>query len=595
MPARLLRKTWLIKSIFFTSTFIVLLVGGITYRNIDDLSQSSELLTQTYKVNVQLEQILSYLKDAETGQLGFIITNEPIALEHFNTARENINNSFAKLKELTRDDTVQQQNLKGLYALIDKRMSSFQKYSRLSSDGIYNNPNFKENFLNGKNLMDSIRVKIKDMTHYENGLLSHREATYESYLKLTPISLYLVLLFSLVLMFAAYNKIISDFKELKKNNVQLEIFKESTNQSEIISGHGNWVWNIEEDTFLYSDNLYRLLGEKPHSFKPTLDNYFSFVHPEDIDKLKKEVENIIQDEGLPFVYYRIIQKNGDLKHFKTCGKMYINSEGKKQLLGITTDISTEVEHYKILEEYNLELERNNKELMAFNYVASHDLQEPLRKIQTFLSRLEEKEAGKLSESGLLYIDRIKNASGRMRMLIDDLLQFSRTNKADQEFEVSDINLLLGNAKQDLAEVISQENTLISADVFPSMNVIPFQIQQLFSNLLSNSLKYKAKGRNPEINIKYTKAKASEETQISNPKWPFYHKITFSDNGIGFDNDYAEKIFELFNRLFDKDEYSGTGIGLSICKKIVENHQGFILAHGELNVGATFTIYLPILL
>ncbi|MFA5297432.1 MAG: CHASE3 domain-containing protein, partial [Lutibacter sp.] len=328
MPARLLKKTWLIKSIFFTSAFIVLLVGGITYRNIDDLSQSSELLTQTYKVNVQLEQILSYLKDAETEQLGFIITHEPVVLEHFNTARENINNSFAKLKELTKDDTPQQQNLKDLYVLIDKRMESFQKYVTLSSVDNYNNPNFKENFLNEKNLMNSIRAKIKEMIHYENGLLSHREATYESYLKLTPISLYLVLLFSLVLMFAAYNKIISDFRELKKNNVQLEIFKESTNQSEIISGHGNWIWNIEEDTFLYSDNLYRLFGEKPYSFEPTLKNYLSFVHPEDIGKLKKELENIIKDEGLPFIYYRIIRKNGDIKHFKTCGKMYINSEGK---------------------------------------------------------------------------------------------------------------------------------------------------------------------------------------------------------------------------------------------------------------------------
>lgn len=594
MPARILKKTWLIKSIFFVSAFIVLLVGGITYRNIDDLSQSSDLLTQTYKVNVQLEQILSYLKDAETGQLGFIITNEPLYLEQYNTARENINNCFAELKELTRDNATQQQNLKDLNVLIDKRMENFQKSSSVSSVDNYNNPNFKENFLNGKNLMDSIRVKIKGIINYENRLFRHREATYESNLKITPMSLYLVLLFSLVLMFAAYNKIISDFRELKKTTVQLEIFKESTNQSEIISGHGNWIWNIEKNTFFYSDNLYRLLGEEPQSFEPTLENYLSFVHPEDIEKLQKDVERMMEAEDLPFIYYRIIQKNGTIKHFKAYGKGYVNSEGKKQLLGTTTDISDEIEYYTILEEHNLELERSNKELLAFNYVASHDLQEPLRKIQIFLSRLEEKEAGNLSESGLLYIDRIKNASGRMRMLIDDLLQFSRTNKVDKVFEVFDINLLLNNAKQDLAEVISQENALISADMFPSMNVIPFQIQQLFSNLLSNSLKYKAKGRNPEINIRYTNVKASEESQILNPKWPFYHKIIFSDNGIGFDNDYAEKIFVLFNRLYNKDEYSGTGIGLSICKKIVENHQGFIMAHGELNVGTTFTIYLPVL-
>ncbi len=594
MPARLLKKTWFIKSIFFASAFVVLLVGGVTYRNMDDLSQSSNLLNQTYKVNVELEQILSYLKDAETEQLGYIITNEPIVLEHFNTTRENINNSFVELKELTTDNTIQQQNLKELNVLVDKRMESFQKSSRFSSIDNYVDPHFKQNFLNEKNLMDSIRLKVKDMISYEKGIFSQRVKTYESNLKVTPIFLYLILLLSLILMFAAYNKIISDFRKLKMNNEQLEIFKEATHQSEIISGHGNWIWSIEENTFLYSDNLYRLLGEEPKSFEPTLENYKSFVHPEDIGKFQKEMEKMLAEESLPFIFYRIIQKNGDIKHFKACGKVHVNAEGKKQLLGITTNISDEIEYYRIIEEHNLELERNNKELMAFNYVASHDLQEPLRKIQTFLSRLEEKEAGKLSESGLLYMERIKNASDRMRMLIDDLLQFSRTNRVDQVFEVSDINLLLEHAKQDLTEVISQHNALINEDVFPSMNVIPFQIHQLFLNLLSNSLKYKSSERAPEINIKYQKVKASETTQILKPKKAFYHKITFSDNGIGFENDYSEKIFLLFNRLFNKEEYSGTGIGLSICKKIVENHQGHIIAHGEPNVGATFTIYLPVL-
>ena len=354
------------------------------------------------------------------------------------------------------------------------------------------------------------------MIDFENKQLKERHTDYESNLKITPVFLYLVLLLSLLLMFAAYTKIISDLKKLKVSNEQLEIFKESTNQSQIIGQHGNWIWDVDEDTFTYSDNLYRLLGEKPQSFKPTLENYFSYVHPEDLDKLKNEMDKMMKDNDLPFIFYRIVQKNGTIKHFKAYGKLYTNSEGKKQLLGTTTDITDEIEHYRVLEEHNLQLERNNKELSAFNYVASHDLQEPLRKIQTFLSRLEEKEASKLSESGLLYMDRIKNASTRMRLLIDDLLQFSRTNKEDKIFEVSDINLLLEGAKQDLAEVISEENAIIKADVFPPIKVIPFQIQQLFSNLISNSLKYKAKERNPEINITYNTVKASEETQIIKP-------------------------------------------------------------------------------
>tara|TARA_R110000868_G_scaffold37619_4_gene132850 strand:- start:3918 stop:5702 length:1785 start_codon:yes stop_codon:yes gene_type:complete len=593
MPGRILKKSWFIKSIFFICAFIILLIGGFTYVKIRDLSQSSDMLTKTYKVNVALEQIFSYLKDAETGQRGFIITNEPLYLEPYTSGRENINNSFAELKELTKDRPELQNNLKELNELIDLRMESFQKAFRFSSVGNYNDPNFKENFLNGKILMDSVRLKITKMIDFENDLLQHRQETYESNLKITPMFLYLVLLFSLMLMFVAYTKIISDLKKLKTSNEQLEIFKETANQSSIIGKHGSWMWDIDNNTFSFSDSLYRLLDEEPQSFKATIENYSKFIHPEDLEKFQKEIKKMTENKDLPFISYRVLLKNGDIRYFKAYGKTVISADRKKQMIGTVTDISDEIENYRLIEERNLELERNNKELSAFNYVASHDLQEPLRKIQTFLSRLEDKEASKFSKTGLTYIDRIKNASTRMRLLIDDLLQFSRTNRADKIFEVSNINLLLEGAKQDLAEVISEENAIIKADTFPSMKVIPFQIQQLFSNLISNSLKYRPKERNPEINITYSNVKASVEAEIIKPLTKQYHKITFTDNGIGFDNEYAQKIFVLFNRLHNKDEYSGTGIGLSICKKIVENHQGFIFAQGTPNVGAIFTVYLPV--
>ena len=592
MPKRLLKKTWLIRSVFFICAFIVLLIGGITYRNIDDLSKSSESLTQTYKVNVELEQIFSYLKDAETGQRGFIITNDPIYLEPYDSGRENINNSFAELRELTRGNAKLQKDLKELNILIDKRMESFQRSFRFSSVGNYNDPNFKESFLNGKLIMDSIRDKINGMIVHENKVLNLRESTYETNLKVTPFFLYIVLLLSLVLMFFAYNKIITDLKNLKKTNEELEIFKELSNQSAVIGMHGSWMWDIDENTFAFSDNLYRLLGTEPQSFEANIENYSKFIHPEDFEKFKQEVDKMLVEKDLPFISYRIIQRNGDIRYFKAYGKTFINSEGKRQMLGTVSDISDEIKNYALLEERNLELERNNKELSAFNYVASHDLQEPLRKIQTFLSRLEEKEATKLSESGLAYMDRIKNAATRMRLLIDDLLQFSRTNKADKVFEISDINTLIDGAKQDLAEIITEENAIISIDTFPKINVIPFQIQQLFLNLISNSLKYKSQDRIPKIDIRYSKINAVEIPQNLKPKKANYHKITISDNGIGFDNDYAEKIFILFNRLHNKDDYSGTGIGLSICKKIVENHQGYITASGEPNIGSTFTVFLP---
>jgi hypothetical protein len=246
----------------------------------------------------------------------------------------------------------------------------------------------------------------------------------------------------------------------------------------------------------------------------------------------------------------------------------------------------------LLEEKNLELERNNKELASFNYVASHDLQEPLRKIQTFISRLEEKESEKFSDNGKLYFERIKSASSRMRDLIDDLLQFSRTNKSEEVMEVSNMNVLLETAKHDLGEIIYDKKATITSDGLPPMRVIPFQIKQLFQNLISNSLKYSLDAVPPKIHIAYSKTSTSKIPQIKASNYKIYHTISVSDNGIGFDQDYSDKIFVLFNRLHGKNEYSGTGIGLSICKKIVENHNGYIFADGQKDKGAIFTIYLP---
>ncbi|WP_379861639.1 sensor histidine kinase [Mariniflexile ostreae] len=565
----------------------------MTYRNMGDLSKSSDLVTHTYKVNVQLEQVFSYLKDAETGQRGFIITNNPIYLDPYEAGRENINNCFVELRELTKDNPVQQANLKELNSLIDIRMAYFEKSFRFSAVSNLEDSNFKQYFLEGKMAMDDVRDKVEEMMGLENSLLENQKNDLQKNLKFTPIFLYLVLLMSLLLMYLAYSKVISNLKRLKAANAELEIFKESANLSEIVSHHGNWVWHIDDNRFVYSDNFYRLLGEEPQSFKPTIENFMAFVHPKDRKKLSKAFKKMIDLKDLPYVNYRVIRKNGDIRHLKAYGKTLSDDEGSKQLLGTSTDITDEINNLKKLAERNLELERNNKELSAFNHVASHDLQEPLRKIQTFLSRLEEKEAQTLSASGLVYMERIKSAATRMRLLIDDLLQFSRSNKADKVFEKSSLNVLLEKAKQDLAEVITKDNVSIQAESIPEINVIPFQIQQLFVNLIGNSIKYSSADRSTQIKITYEKIRASEDPHIKKAKKVFYHKIAFSDNGIGFDNTYAEKIFVLFNRLHNKDEYSGTGIGLSICKKIIENHNGYILAHGIPNVGATFTIYLPI--
>lgn len=584
---------WFVRAVFVISLFVVLFIAGLGYKHISDISKSQRLVVHTYKVNVELEQILSYLKDAETGQRGFIITKDSIYLEPFLKSRSKINNTFAELKELTKNNIKQKNNLKELSILIDNRLDNFEIASVYALNDQTDLKRFEKVFFDGKVHMDAIREKLNSMILFENELLEKRLKVYETNIKFTPIFLFSLIIFTLFLMYLAYAKINNNFENLKIINQQLEVFKEATNQSEIINKHGSWQWNVEEDTFQFSDNLFRLLGEDPNAFEQTTANFMQFVHPEDVEKLSKSIKKMKEKKDLPFIYYRVVHKNGTVRYLKAYGKSVVNTEGKTKLLGTTTDITDEIDHYNTLEKRNQELELNNKELAAFNYVASHDLQEPLRKIQTFLSRIEDSEINRFSEKGKIYMERINVAATRMRTLIDDLLQYSRTNKSDEVLEITNINTLLEDAQQDLAEAIVAEDAVIKVPNFPKMKVIPFQIQQLFSNLISNSLKYRSTERSPIIEITYQKVNKKEDIRLENSSKDKFHKITYKDNGIGFDQKYAKNIFELFSRLHNKDQYSGTGIGLSICKKISDNHSGFMFANGIPNKGAIFTIFLPI--
>lgn len=250
-----------------------------------------------------------------------------------------------------------------------------------------------------------------------------------------------------------------------------------------------------------------------------------------------------------------------------------------------------IHHNAILLKKNEELLNMNKELESFTYVSSHDLQEPLRKIQTFTSRLMEKETATLSDVGKDYFRRIQNAANRMQTLIQDLLAYSRTNVTEQKFERTDLNVVLKIVMEQLKDVIQEKNAVIEAYDLCMADIIPYQFQQLLHNLIGNALKFSQPDKAPHVIITSEIAPGSKfQHEKLLPKKEYCH-ITIKDNGIGFEPEYNNKIFELFQRLHGKGDYPGTGIGLAIVKKIVENHNGVITATGVLNEGATFDIYL----
>jgi PAS domain S-box-containing protein len=264
------------------------------------------------------------------------------------------------------------------------------------------------------------------------------------------------------------------------------------------------------------------------------------------------------------------------------------AESQEQLRLLTVSLEEKVKRRTAeIERNNAALEKMNKELESFAYISSHDLQEPLRKIQTFVTRIIEREIQNLSPHGKDMFNRMQLSAKRMQTLIGDLLAYSRTGTPEHNFEQSDLIQILEQVKEDLKEEIEEKNATLEASGLRYARVIPFQFRQMMHNLVGNALKFSRPGVPPHIEVKSTAIPAQELFGGA----PACH-ISVKDNGIGFEEQYSEKIFEVFQRLHARSDYEGTGIGLSIVKRIVENHKGIITAKGEVNKGAQFDIYIP---
>ena len=300
--------------------------------------------------------------------------------------------------------------------------------------------------------------------------------------------------------------------------------------------------------------------------------------------------------GVPlYLECRFKHKTDLFRDVKFCGMPEPNAgnPARSYLFSVEDNTGKALQQYKkSLEEKIVELNRRNAELESFAYVASHDLQEPLRKLTAFSERLQIKFKQQLGTEGQLYLDRMAAAAENMRILIDDLLEFSRTARAEHHFSWQDLAVLFRAAQSDLEVKIEEAAVTIRTHALPVIDVIPVQIKRLFSNLLSNSIKFRKPDEALVITLSSERLSDQEKSHFALKPEKEYIRLLVEDNGIGFENEYAEKIFQLFQRLHGKHEYPGSGIGLAICKKIVENHDGLIYASGELNKGSLFTVILP---
>ncbi|WP_347053539.1 ATP-binding protein [Flavobacterium olei] len=407
-------------------------------------------------------------------------------------------------------------------------------------------------------------------------------------------------------------------KQVLARNKQQEA-EESMRGAVELAQLGTWSIDVASNGLTYSDRLIEWFGYDPASKNYTevipilqvedrervakavawglnpdsgglYDETYTVIHPVTGKKriLHAQGKTVFDPEGNP------LRMNGTAQDITI--QMELQSELESQVKQRTEEIETVLEELRItneeLEQTNVQLIYSNQELEQFAYIASHDLQEPLRKISAFTGLLEGRITAHLDEKSQGYLGKIKDASARMTKLIRDVLAYSALPKDDQVFVEVNLEEVATTVLEDYEVAIERTGAKVTWSTLPVIKGIPLQMSQLFFNLIGNALKFIRPDVQPEIRINCTLASTEEIRSVNLKEGHCYYKIQFADNGIGMQAEDTKKIFHIFQKLHGNAEFAGTGIGLAMCKKIVQNHNGEINADQSNKNGAVFTVYLP---
>jgi signal transduction histidine kinase len=603
------------KNIYIRFTFLAVLVVLIsvslmTYRNLDNYINEVKLVRHSSLVFRLVENVLSTVKDAETGHRGYQLTRDTTYLEPYYSSIQELPEMLRELDSLTQDNYQQTKYVDTLEVLVNNQYLIMSRIlSNAERSSLYMDRYESKLLKDGKNNMTKIRNTVRSIRELEEEIYTARIESEEGYRNIAPFSLLAFTILSLIGVAVLFARVAGALdqrrlaeKGLKENlkTLEKEVTEKQFAQRTIqnILDHSldgimafmsvrNKEGDIIDFEWIMANFIStQTLGGGSHTLvgKRLLES--------DIDDNNSELFKIYKDvvtTGVAQQFEReFVMKGENVWYYMAAVKL---DDG---LIVTYTDVTGKHVAEDLLKQNAEELKRSNQDLEQFAYVASHDLQEPLRKIRAFGDRLAARYEDKLDEVGKEYITRMQQASARMQKLIEDLLSFSRISSGHEQFARVDLTAVVNEVVDDIEGQILREKAKVGVSPIAQINGDRGQIRRLFQNLISNAIKFHKAGSLPVVEISGAVVPATvaeKEFGISLAE-SSYVRIVVKDNGIGFDEKYADKIFNIFQRLHGRAEFEGTGIGLAICRKIMMNHRGYIRAQSVINQGSEFILIFP---
>ena len=562
---------------FVLAFSMLTIMGTVTFNSTVSLVNASSKVNQSHEVIGGLERMLSWLKDAETGYRSFIITGEELYLEPIETGLTEIEHELKNIAALTSDSAIQQKKLDTVEVLIQLRLQQLSEgIAQRREAGFKMGLGVLGSSNSGNRIMDSLRNEVALMQAEERRLLEQRAEATASTAGKTKAAIFLgslvsMIIFGVIALFLSRTTV-NMVNEVK---VRKRAEEETNSLARFPSENPGPIVRVATDgTILYSNPAGQLLLPDEYS---------------EVGRITTEAWRQIVSESLATGAETSVEVNWESRDFSFAVVPIVDA-GYVNLYG--RDITNRKLAEEELRTLASNLETSNRELQDFASVASHDLQEPLRKILAFGDRLRSKCNDALSEQGQDYLQRMMDAAQRMRDLIDDLLTLSRVSSQGNPIVPVDLAVIAAQVISDLEVAVEQSEGRIEVGELPTIDADATQMRQLLQNLISNALKFHKPDEPVVVKVNSRTINDYSIDGAGGASVAKMVELTVEDTGIGFDETYSDRIFKVFQRLHGKDQYSGTGLGLAVCRKIAERHNGTITAKSKPGQGAKFIATLP---